>query len=154
MSEICPCGSNVEFDQCCGPLLAGQPASSPEALMRSRYTAFAKTDIDYLASTLAPEALEGFSREDSQSWAEQAQWLGLEVRKAEGDQVEFVARFRLNGKAHIHHELASFRQVDGVWKYVDGVQDPKPPQRVAKAVGRNDPCPCGSGKKFKKCCGA
>ena len=154
MSNSCPCGSNRDFDQCCGPLLAGQPASSPEALMRSRYTAFTKGNIDYLVTTLAPEAVEGFNREDSQAWADQSQWQGLEIRKTEGDSVEFVARFRMSGKTHYHHELATFRQVDGAWKYVDGVIDPKPAQRVAVSVGRNDPCPCGSGKKYKKCCGA
>lgn len=154
MSELCPCGSTKDFDQCCAPLFAGQPAASPEALMRSRYTAFTKGNMDYLASTLAPEALEGFSIEDSRTWSEQAQWQGLDVRKAEGDSVEFVAHFKMSGKPHYHHELATFRQVDGQWKYVDGVLDPKPPQRQTKAVGRNDPCPCGSGKKYKKCCGA
>jgi len=154
MSEVCPCGSTQSFDQCCGPLLVGAPPASPQALMRSRYTAFAKGDIDYLITTLAPEALDDFNREDSETWAKQAQWLGLEIRKAEGSEVEFVAHFRMNGKTHYHHELASFRQVDGIWKYVDGQIDPKPPQRVVKSVGRNDPCPCGSGKKYKKCCGA
>ncbi len=154
MSELCPCGSTRSFDQCCGPLLAGGAADSPEALMRSRYTAFTKADIDYLVTTLAPEALEDFNREDSETWAKQAQWLGLEIRKAEGDEVEFVAKFRMSGKIHHHHELATFRQVDGAWKYVDGKIDPKPPQRIVKSVGRNDPCPCGSGKKYKKCCGA
>jgi len=154
MSELCPCGWGKPFDQCCGALIAGQAPASPEALMRSRYTAFVKGNIDYLEGTLAPEALEDFSREDSQNWAQQAQWQGLEIRKAEGPVVEFVARFKLNGKVQIHHEAATFRQVDGIWKYVDGLLDPKPAQRVTKAVGRNDPCPCQSGKKYKKCCGA
>ena len=68
--------------------------------------------------------------------------------------VEFVARYKFRGKAFAHHELASFRKVDGRWQYVDGVINPRPAQRVAEKVGRNDPCTCGSGKKFKKCCGA
>ena len=154
MSDLCPCGSGKAFDQCCGPLLAGQAAATPEAMMRSRYTAFTKVDMDYLTSSLTPEAAADFNCDDAKAWAEQAHWLGLEIRKAEGAQVEFVARFRLNGKVQIHHELASFRQVDGAWKYDDGVLDPKPAQRVGKVAGRNDPCPCGSGKKYKKCCGA
>ena len=154
MSETCPCGSGQSYDQCCGPVIAGGPASSPEALMRSRYTAFTKGNIDHLVSTLAPEALKDFNREDSKTWAEQAQWQGLEIRKAEGQTVEFVAKFKMNGKIQHHHELATFAQVEGAWKYVDGVIDPKPAPRVAKTVGRNDPCPCGSGKKYKKCCGA
>ncbi len=155
MTELCPCGSTKDFDQCCGPVIAGQAAASPEALMRSRYTAFTKGNIDYLEGTLAPEAKEDFNREDSQQWADSAQWQKLEIRKAEDDKVEFVAHFKMSGKVHYHHELASFRQVDGAWKYVDGVIDPKPAQRTTTAkAGRNDPCPCGSGKKYKKCCGA
>ena len=68
--------------------------------------------------------------------------------------VEFVARFRFNGEQHLHHELASFRREQGRWVFVAGDMNPKgPPRRVVK-VGRNDPCPCGSGKKYKKCCGA
>lgn len=63
MSETCPCGSGQSYDQCCGPVIAGGPASSPEALMRSRYTAFTKGNIDHLVSTLAPEALKDFNRE-------------------------------------------------------------------------------------------
>ena len=154
MTEICPCGSTKDFDQCCGPVIAGQPAASPEALMRSRYTAFTKGNIDHLVHTLAPEALKDFNQEDSKTWAEQAQWIKLEIRKADDRNVEFVAHFKMNGKVQYHHELASFAQVDGVWKYVDGIIDPKPATRTAKAVGRNDPCPCGSGQKYKKCCGA
>jgi SEC-C motif-containing protein len=68
--------------------------------------------------------------------------------------VEFVARYKFRGKAFAHHELASFRIHEGRWMYVDGIMNPRPPQRTADKVGRNDPCPCGSGKKFKKCCGA
>jgi len=154
----CPCGSGRTLDQCCGPLLAGAAADTPEALMRSRYTAFARRDVDYLESTLAPEAKEDFNRADAETWAKEAAWQGLEVRGAttEGDQgtVEFVARYRTRGQPFAHHELASFRKAAGRWLYVDGVINPKPAQRVAAKVGRNDPCPCGSGRKFKKCCGA
>jgi len=158
---LCPCGSGKDFDQCCGPLLAGAPAASPEALMRSRYTAFTRCDIDYLEATLAPEAKEDFDRGDAETWAKGSEWLGLEVRAAvppaPGEttgSAEFVARFRTQGKALAHHERGSFRLADGNWLYVDGEVNPKPAQRIAARVGRNDPCPCGSGKKYKKCCGA
>lgn len=154
----CPCGSGRGFDQCCGPLLAGAPAPSPEALMRSRYTAFVRADLDYLETTLAPEAREDYDRTETEAWVKDADWLGLEVRSAANDDsqgtVEFVARYKFQGKSYAHHELASFRTHEGRWVYVDGAMNPKPAQRTAAKVGRNDPCPCGSGKKFKKCCGA
>jgi SEC-C motif-containing protein len=150
----CPCGSGRGFDDCCGPVLAGAAPASPEALMRSRYTAFTRADLDYLETTLAPEAKEDYDRAETEAWVKEAKWDGLEIRAAEGDQVEFVARYKMRGKIFAHHELASFRQNDGRWVYVDGVMNPRPAQRSVEKVGRNDPCTCGSGKKFKKCCGA
>ena len=150
----CPCGSGRGYDDCCGPVLAGGAPASPEALMRSRYTAFTRADLDYLETTLAPEAKEDYDRAETETWVKEAKWDGLEIRAAEGDQVEFVARYKMRGKIFAHHELASFRQNDGRWVYVDGVMNPRPAQRSVEKVGRNDPCTCGSGKKFKKCCGA
>jgi SEC-C motif domain protein len=157
----CPCGSGRELDQCCGPIVAGAPAPTPEALMRSRYTAFATGAIDHIERSHAPEVKDDFNRADAEAWSKAAKWEGLEIRRteggAEGDEtgeVEFVARFRQGGQPHVHHELASFRRVDGEWRYVDGELNPKPVTRHVVKVGRNDPCPCGSGKKYKKCCGA
>ena len=157
----CPCGSGQGFDECCGPLLAGAPAASPDALMRSRYTAFTRADVDYLEATLAPEAKGDFDRGETDAWAKGAEWQGLELRAAPPPEpgathgtVEFVARYRYQGKALAHHELGSFRLAEGRWLYVDGVVNPKAAPRSAARVGRNDPCPCGSGKKYKKCCGA
>jgi SEC-C motif domain protein len=158
---LCPCGSGTEFDACCGPILSGAPASGPEALMRSRYTAFARKDVAYLEATLAPEAKTDFNREEAAAWANESEWQGLDIRSAGLDEsdatrgtVEFVARYRYRGKIIAHHELGSFRLADGHWFYVDGVMNPKTAPRTVEKVGRNDPCPCGSGKKYKKCCGA
>ena len=68
--------------------------------------------------------------------------------------MEFATSFKRQGKEYVHHEIASFRREQGIWMYVTGRMNPKPPPRQVDKVGRNDPCPCGSGKKFKKCCGA
>lgn len=158
---LCPCGSGQSLDSCCAPILAGAPAPTAEALMRSRYAAFAQANIAHLAATLAPEALSDFDPVETETWIKDGQWQGLEVRSTaaggpedETGTVEFVARYKFRGKQFAHHELASFRRVEGRWAYVDGVTDPKPVQRVVDKTGRNDPCPCGSGKKYKKCCGA
>lgn len=158
---LCPCGSRRDRDECCGPLLAGAPAPTAEALMRSRYTAFVEADVDYLERTLAPEAKEDFDRAETETWARQGEWRGLEIRGVAGGgadddegRVEFVARYRFQGKDYAHHELGSFRKQDGRWVYVDGVLNPKAAPRQVAKIGRNDPCSCGSGKKYKKCCGA
>jgi len=157
----CPCGSGSDFDQCCGPFIGGVAAPTPEALMRSRYTAFVRCDFDYVEKTHAPEARGEFDRSLAESRNETVQWTGLKVLETTGGgladdsgTVEFAASYKGDGGPGVHHERSTFRREDGQWLYVDGVIDPKSPPRRTTKVGRNDPCPCGSGKKYKKCCGA
>ncbi len=157
----CPCGSGRELDDCCGAIIAGAPAPTAEALMRSRYSAYVLGNMDYLADTLAPEARADFDPVEAGGTAKETAWQGLEVRAVtDGGAedaiglVEFVARYRLHGEQHLHHELASFRREQGRWVFVHGDMNPKGPPRQVVKVGRNEPCPCGSGKKYKKCCGA
>jgi SEC-C motif domain protein len=120
----CPCGKGL-YASCCAPLHAGTPAASAEALMRSRYSAYALRLSDYVlqswhAST-RPAELD-LSKDD-------AQWIGLQVLAAqtEGERasVEFVARFRIGGRAQRMHELSSFVRESGRWFYVDGVMQEK-----------------------------
>jgi len=127
--------------------------------MRSRYTAFVRGEIDYILATTAPET--EMDRSETERWSRNSEWLGLRILETndggpdddEGT-VEFIARFRLADKERSHHELASFRRENGRWVFVDGV-NPRPTlRRTEPKIGRNDPCPCGSGKKYKKCCGA
>ncbi len=156
----CPCGSGQTLAACCGPYLGGAaPAPTAEALMRSRYSAFVTGNIDYIEQTLLPETRADFDRKNITDWAGNSSWLGLEVRSTEaggvGDQtgqVEFIARFTFGGQQHAHHEMSRFVKRDGRWWYVDGdIVTPRP--RTVVKIGRNDPCSCGSGKKYKKCCG-
>ena len=130
--------------------------------MRSRYTAYVRREYDHLQQTLSADQRGDFSREDAQRWAESAEWLGLTILKTERggaeDQqglVEFAARYRVAGEDKEHLETALFGREDGRWVYAGQVV-PKGEtfRREAPKVGRNDPCPCGSGKKYKKCCGA
>jgi len=137
-AAACPCGGGI-YAACCGPYINGAAiAPHAEALMRSRYTAFTLRDESYLratwhASTCPPDAL--FAEE------EKVHWLGLEVksalrlrqRKAESnpaaeinrDTVEFVARYKVNGRAHRLHEVSRFVREAGNdgslrWFYLDG----------------------------------
>ncbi len=153
----CTCGSGRDFDHCCGPILAGEPAETAEALLRSRYTAFATADTDYLVDTLTPDIRDSFDRIEAESTAAEAKWQSLEIRNVTGGDaaatIEFVARFSLRGETRIHHELSQFRREDGRWLCAGGQMNPKPPPVQVLKIGRNEPCSCGSGKKFKKCCG-
>jgi SEC-C motif domain protein len=128
--------------------------------MRSRYSAYVLGEIDYIIATHDAGGAE-VDREATEQWAKTAEWLGLEIRATEGGgpddatgMVEFVARYRDKGHDLAHHERSTFRRHDGRWRYVDGVQVKPPPVRAEPRAGRNDPCPCGSGKKFKRCHGA
>jgi SEC-C motif-containing protein len=160
----CPCGTGLELTACCGPIIAGErPAPTAEALMRSRYTAYVEENVPYIRDSHDPETRDGFDEAATADWARRATWLGLQVLSTraggEGDEqgeVEFVARFRDERKVeHRHHERSKFIKREGRWYFQDGELQAQPPAvRSAPKVGRNDPCPCGSGKKYKKCCGA
>jgi SEC-C motif domain protein len=157
----CPCGSERSLDDCCGPIIAGAAPLTAEILMRSRYTAYTLGNFDYLADTLAPEVRGDFDTAEAAATFENTIWDGLEVRAVTAGgaddrtgTVEFMARFRLRGERRLHHESASFRREGERWLCDGGEMNPKGPPRQVDKVGRNEPCPCGSGKKFKKCCGA
>jgi SEC-C motif-containing protein len=160
--ELCPCGSEKDYNACCQPLIKGERAAeTAEALMRSRYTAHAKKEYDYIFDTTQPAKRQDSDRKETAAWSKKLDWQSLEIRNvAQGGPddssgtVEFVARYRKNGTAFDHHEIAEFVREDDRWYFKDG-QPPQPVQAVRQGpkIGRNDPCPCGSGKKFKKCCG-
>lgn len=168
---LCPCGSKKDYTGCCEPYITGQAqAPNPEALMRSRYTAYVKVATRYLKETLAPESRGDFNEAEAAEWANKSEWLGLEILSAEGNKVEFIAKYRTQGKVLEHHEVSTFKKKGDRWYFVDGdshvheegkghqhheTRTPqKPVVREEPKVGRNDPCSCGSGKKFKKCHGA
>lgn len=155
----CPCGSQQQYGQCCEPLITGQhQAETAEQLMRSRYSAHvvAKQEpgaIDYLMNTWAAEQRQHIDRAAVVDWATNSQWLGLTVvsHTPQGDSatVEFAVSYRRDdGSPHIHRELSQFRREQGRWYFVEG-EEPK-----GQPPGRNSVCPCGSGKKYKRCCGA
>ncbi len=147
----------------CGPYLAHEKKPpTAEALMRSRYSAFAKADIDYLYETLSPDQRADFNREATAEWATKCQWHGLDIVETEqgleGDsvgKVTFTAHFSRDGKPLTHKEKSLFRRdpADGEWEFAAELPLKGEPVVLGAQPGRNDPCPCGSGKKYKKCCG-
>ena len=158
----CPCGSGQPYADCCAPLINGEAqAQSAEALMRARYSAHVNSEIDYIHDTTLASRRDNFNRARLLNWTQHAQWLGLEILDTTDGMpedttgtVKFIARYREKGKRVNHHEIAEFTKEDGRWFFKDG-NAPKAEQfiRQGPKVGRNDPCPCGSGKKYKKCCG-
>ncbi|KAB7624141.1 YchJ family protein [Alkalilimnicola sp. S0819] len=147
LTQDCPCGSGGALAHCCGPILGGEaPAPTAEALMRSRYSAFVLDNTAYLRESWHPS-----TRPAALAPGEGPNWRGLTIIAATGaaeddtGEVEFVARFEENGRKGVLHETSRFVREGGRWYYLSGEIHPAP--------GRNAPCPCGSGGKFKRCCG-
>jgi len=119
-TEPCPCGG-ASYTACCAPYHLGTPAPTAEALMRARYSAFVRTLEPYLLATWHPD-----TRPDSLNLAEDnTPWLGLKVirHEVESDDratVEFIARYKINGRAHRLHETSRFVREHCLWLYVDG----------------------------------
>lgn len=148
---MCPCGSEREYELCCKRLIEeGVSAATPEALMRSRYTAYTQGNGRYLVDTTVASRRVQSDAELIAEHAKNTEWLGLEVLEtheyADLGSVEFKAYYRENGRVQVHHEKSRFLRQNGRWYYDEGTL-------YEAKVGRNDPCPCGSGKKYKKCCG-
>lgn len=140
MIKPCPCGSGKAFAECCKPVIDGAAAASPEVLMRSRYSAYVEGEWEYLRQSWHPDSRPSRVRPID------TEWLGLSILRAEGDIVEFSAGFREGDKIKALHETSRFGMSEGHWRYIDGTVE-------IRTLGRNDPCPCGSGKKCKQCCG-
>jgi len=158
----CPCGKGETLETCCGPYLKGTAKpDTAEALMRARYTAYATGDVDFIVGSHDPERRSEVDRKNTELWSKSAEWLGLEILSVEkglpADDtgvVEFVARYKVKGTKIEHRERALFRKHQDHWVFVDGIEIKGPPVvNTEPRVGRNDPCPCGSGKKYKKCHG-
>jgi len=160
-TSSCLCGSQQNFGDCCQPLLDGQSqASTAQALMRSRYSAFATGNIDYLIDTLHPDKRQPQDRELLEGALLNTHWLGLQVRQCEKGledddrgTVEFVATWSEASQSGFLHERSRFVKENTHWYYVDGELFDTTGKTIAKP-GRNEPCWCGSNKKFKKCHGA
>jgi SEC-C motif-containing protein len=159
---LCPCNSGREYEACCGPVISGEtPAASAEALMRSRYTAFALKKLDHLEQSLHPDQRSDHDPAATKQWADKSEWVNLEIVDTTGGgtddeegTVEFIATFRQKGATHSHHEIGEFQRHKGRWYYTNGrMVTPGTHRNEGPKIGRNDPCPCGSGKKYKKCCG-
>ena len=128
----CPCGRTdargraLAYEACCHPWHAGAPAPDAQSLMRSRYSAFVRGDAAYLLATW-----HASRRPASLELDDGIQWLGLELRRhrltgTESAEVEFVARFRIAGRAVRQHERSRFVREGGRWYYLDGDEMARP----------------------------
>ena len=175
---ICPCqinpvsdaiGAPLLYQDCCQPChdgllnkeadkIDGVKPNSAERLMRSRYSAFVLVKPEYIVKTTLPAQQKLLDMHAIESWAKETDWAGLEIvthtpklgkRHA---QVEFKAYFKTPEGLQAHHELSAFVKVtdkannDARWYFLDPT--------VSMSVSQKQRCICGSGEKFKRCCGA
>lgn len=152
--QLCPCCSMKPFKDCCGPFLDGQSKpQTPEALMRSRYSAFYTKNINYLLQTRHLSKQNPDEHQQLVKTIENTHWIGLKILQSEIDAVdpvigyvEFAAFYKTEAIGQVH-ERSRFRLDDGQWYYVDG-------QFLAPLVlKRNELCFCMSQKKYKRCHG-
>jgi SEC-C motif-containing protein len=158
--KTCPCGSGRSYGNCCEPYIKGKKnAPTAEALMRSRYAAYVEHASDYIIETCSQDEKDKIDVKQTKAWSENSKWLGLKILSVEKGSVkdtegtvEFEASYEMDGLREVHREKASFQKTNGCWLYTEGEVRPDTVVRVGPKVGRNDPCPCGSGKKYKHCC--
>ena len=155
--SLCLCGSNLHYDFCCRAFHENKiiPVTA-ELLMRSRFTAYAMQNEAYILATWEaskrPEEIN-FSKED-------AEWTKLEIvntkkggKKDNKGIVEFKAYYTQAGEAYVMNEISRFKKSSGRWLYLDGLVKSVRKLSEQSRQGKNAPCGCGSGKKFKRCCG-
>ena len=155
--RLCPCGSNQQYDFCCQTFHEHiKMPITAESLMRSRFTAYVMQNETYLLETWEagrrPKEIN-FSKEVEE-------WTKLEILNTKKGRdkdskgiVEFKAYYTQDGEAYVMNEISRFTKSSGRWLYLDGLV--KSVRKVAEQTGqsRNAHCSCGSGKKFKRCCG-
>ena len=180
--QINPASQSVSsvllYKDCCQPYhdafyndevdkVDGIKADSAERLMRTRYSAFVLVKPEYIVKTTLPAQQALLDVQSIENWAKETDWVGLEIVEhtpklgKRHAQVEFKAYFKsheetasgLEGKIQAHHELSAFVEIKNKaagnserWYFLDPT--------VAMTVSQKQPCICGSGEKFKRCCGS
>jgi SEC-C motif-containing protein len=163
LTNNCPCGSEIDLSQCCLPVIQGkQEAPTAEKLLRARYTAFTRGDVDFILETHHSRTRHDVKRKEIEDWSKNSEWLGLKIVQSdagkETDQtgiIIFSAQYKTGEKVHDHAEKSFFEKEGQKWRFLDAhglISGPL--RRTEPKIGRNDPCSCGSQKKYKKCCGA
>ena len=161
-NELCPCGSGAGFTECCEPIIKGtRESETAEELMRARYSAFVTQAIDFIVVSTHSRTRKEIDLSFIREWSETSTWRGLEIletRQVSENKayVSFEARFTNQaGEDQRHREKSLFERENGEWKFVTGDELKNPTVRYeTQPPGRNDPCPCGSGRKYKKCHGS
>lgn len=157
----CYCGEKVNFKECCQPIINGdRVAQTPNELMRSRYSAYATKNACYIFATYASSQQANNQVTDIKAWAEETTWLSLTVHTASEltieqasensiETVQFTATYINAHAIYSMTELSRFLIENNQWRYLDGEVNA---HKKIRKIKSNEPCPCLSGKKYKRCC--
>ncbi len=155
LNQDCYCSSKKPFSDCCEPLILGvRPAESAEELMRSRFSAFCLGRGDYLMQTHHPDFVGELTAEKLSKSSNDWQWTQLDILESRGlspnrAMVKFNAWYLENDQLMCHREMSQFELYEGAWRYTKGEFSNGTASSLK--LGRNEACPCGSGRKYKKC---
>ncbi len=126
-NKPCPCSSTKLYADCCGLYHSGKERpGSAEALMRSRYSAYATGEIEYLLKTIPLIERRNFDIKAAKQWSEESEWTGLEILSSKESKdgkrttIEFKAKFKIKDEEHVHAERAYFEKTQGRWFFLDG----------------------------------
>jgi SEC-C motif-containing protein len=147
-NKRCYCGKELAFANCCHPYHLGALAPSPEALMRSRFSAFATANVDYIIKTQAPELSQNINPENFKQELLTQKWVKLTILETTDKSVSFEASMLYNDILYTMKECSEFEQKRGAWIYSKALSH----ESTEHKMSRNESCPCGSGKKYKQCC--
>lgn len=153
-NQLCPCGTDNVYARCCEPLHLGHSvAATPAQLMRARFSAYALKNARYVHDTYASDKQKDNPIKEISDFANSCRFVKLEVMNSAVDehqnigQVEFKAAYFYQNLYCVLHEQSTFIKEADQWRYLDGTIFPIADIKVS----RNDNCPCGSKKKYKKC---
>lgn len=127
MQNKCKCGTNKNYLDCCGAYITNAKLpDTPDQLMRSRYTAYATCNVEYIENTMYGNALIGFDLKDTARWAKNIVWTNLKILNSSFESkdkgfVEFKAYYVESNQPGILHEKSEFQRKSGKWFYVDGI---------------------------------
>ncbi len=147
----CPCNPKQRYELCCQPFHQGKSfPDTAEQLMRSRYSAFVLGEIDYIIETTIPAQQQFLNKQEITEWSRQTQWHKLQINNHTPNigkrhaSVDFEAFFITDDGMQSHREHSTFVTIENRWYFIDPVRT---------GVTNKQPCICGSGEKFKHCCG-
>ncbi len=148
LTQACYCGLPKAFDACCHIFHQGTPAPTPETLMRSRFSAFATANVAYIIKTQADQLNQGIDPQAFKEELQKQKWIKLEVLQSQDNTVTFQASMLNHDILYTLKEHSLFDTKDDQWIYTQAIEHEDSEYKMS----RNEPCPCGSGKKYKQCC--